>query len=183
MKLISLIMILSLAGCATNDAYVERERGKFFASVYVLESDYGGEIKGKTGFEFYINEPKGVVGPLLNGYRYKGGKLVETFDDGSGAAETVHELRKVNLQSYDYSAEVESALEKARKEEPLLILVTLHGSRWDIKVATDSGDLHINEWNPGGDIKYLSKYSDNLAKTEQIINILARYYGRYHMGP
>ena len=93
MKNLIVLLFLALSACATiNNTDVVYE-GEFFASIYMTHGAYTGEVKEKTGFEFYIEKTdRNVIGPILNGYRFENGILIDTFSKGSESAETVKKI-------------------------------------------------------------------------------------------
>lgn len=175
------IITILIAGCASIEN--ETPKGEFFVSILMTEGAHRGPVHKKEGFEFYIEEPlSNTLGPFLNGYRYKNGRLVEDFDQGSSGGDFVREIQAIGFEPFDYELELElsKAEEAARKDYPILG-GSRDGAKWELRIITNEGEFYLHEWNPGGEIELLSPYSENFEKLDKLIKVLERYYGSYHL--
>ncbi|WP_045856816.1 hypothetical protein [Teredinibacter purpureus] len=184
MKISLIIFVLALSGCSCLSKIEQEEpEGELFISMMMVEGAFSGPIKGKTGFAFYIEQPRNVntIGPFLNGYRYIDGKLVEVFDHGSSARDYIAKIEDLDFKPFDYEVELEKAVKKAQNDYEIVVLGVRDGAKWELKINTPYGMFVLNKWNPGGEIEFLAPYNENFSKLNAIIEALANYYGSYHL--
>ena len=174
-----ILIIVFLSGCSSINQKVPE--GNLFVSILMTESAHGGKVFVKEGFEFYIEQPPpNMLGPFLNGYRYKNGNVIEYFDHGSAGGDFVKEIQSINFKPFDYDLEKIKAEEAAQKENRILAGAR-DGAKWELRIITKDGEFYLHEWNPGGEIEVLAPYSKNFEKLNALIKVLALYYGSYHL--
>lgn len=174
-----LLIFVFLTGCTSvkNEIPV----GELFISIIETESAHTGRFEKKNGFEFYIEEPPpNTLGPFLNGYRFKDGKIVEVFDHGSAGGDFIREIETIGFVPFDYDTEYKKAEIAARKDYPV-IGGARDGSKWELRIKTDKGEFYLHKWNPEGTIEFLAPYNENFDKLNKLIKVLQRYYGSYHL--
>ena len=184
MKIFLFIFVLALSGCSClGNIEQEAPEGELFISILMVEGAFSGPTKGKTGFVFYIEQPPNAnaIGPFLNGYRYRNGKLIDVFDHGSSAREYLQAIEALNFQPFNYQEELKSAVKQAEKDYEIVVLGSRDGAKWELQINTRTGKFILNKWNPGGEIEFLAPYNENFRKLNSIIEILAKYYGSYHL--
>lgn len=185
----SLLLIacaLTLLGCTSSRGVVPE--GVLLASILVVEDAHSGPSKGRTGVVFLVRElPTNAVGPVLEGYEYRDGKVVDAFGGGSDSRGVIEAIKRSNLEPFDFQQEVTSATARLRKEaegrdEQLILGGSRDGALWEIVVLTEKGRLSIRERNPGGSIDAYAPYSEHLARLKLVMDQLALYYGRVKIG-
>ncbi len=152
-----------------------KPRGELMVSIKVIGSASAQQLKGKTGWEFYVVEVPGVVGPMLDGFRYKDGELIDYVSSGSVSKDVVDAVNEVGLRPFDFAAAVKSAPKH-------MDTVVVDGTNVEIKVMTPSGELRLQQWNPGATIDGYAPYSTDIGKLKKVLDILALYIGRSQMG-
>ena len=185
MTILSLIRISSLLGILLPAAFSASvsahgipnvtPRGELMVSIKVIGSASGHQLKGKTGWEFYVVDQPGVVGPMLDGFRYKDGELIDYVSAGSVSKEVVDDINAVGLQPFDFTAAVKSAPKHMNT-------LVLDGTNVEIRVMTPSGELRLEQWNPGATIDDYAPYNTDIRKLKSVLDILALYIGRSRMG-
>lgn len=172
-------IVCILAGCSSLET--KPTNGDLFVSIMMTESAHGGIAHKKHGFEFYIEvPPPTTLGPFLHGYRYENGKLVEEFGQGSAGGNFIREIQELEFQPFNYEAELMKAEKAAQQDYPVIGGVR-DGARWELKVITETGEFYLHQWNPESIIALMAPYNQNFEKLDQIIKILQRYYGSYHL--
>ena len=157
---------------ALNDA---KPRGEFFASIKIAERAIGPKPKGITGFVFYRIDVPGVVGPMLEGYQYADGELVDRISSGSVSKRVIEEIHAVSLRPFDFAAAVKASAHRGDT-------IVLDGAKIEIRVMTPSGELRLEQWNPGAIIDDYAPHSPDIGKLKNVLDILALYVGRSRMG-
>lgn len=184
-----MLVALSLAGCASAQpaADVTSADRQLLASITRVESAHTGIVRRKTGFEFYVHAmPAGVVGPVLEGEEFRDGRLVDSFDGGSGSSSVVDAIERIGLSPFDFELEVKEVtarLQKTAAERGEMVVTgSRDGAEWEIVIVTASGRLEVRAWNPGSSFDALAEHSEKLAKLKAAIDLLAQYYGRLKLG-
>ena len=152
-----------------------KPRGEFFASIKITERATGAKREGTTGFVCYRNDIPGVVGPMLDGYQYKDGELVDRISTGSASKRVIDEIQAVGLQPFDFAAAVKASPQRGET-------IVLDGAKIEIRVMTPSGELRLEQWNPGAIIDDYAPHSPDIGKLKNVLDILALYVGRSRMG-
>lgn len=171
-------MVLSAALAASVSAHetpAVTPRGELMASVKVVGNAFDQKPKGKTGWEFYVVEVPGVAGPMLDGFHYRDGELIDYVSAGSVSKDVLDAVNAVGLRPFDFTAAVKSA------PKPMDTVV-LDGTNVEIRVITPSGELRLQQWNPGAAIDGYAPYSADIGKLKAVLDILALYIGRSSMG-
>lgn len=164
------------ASCASAHGMPEiKPRGELMASMKVVGNAFGQVPKGKTGWEFYVVDVPGVVGPMLDGFRYKDGELIDYVSAGSVSKGVVDAVNAVGLRPFDFDAAVKSTAKP-------MDTVVLDGTNVEIRVITPSGELRLQQWNPGATIDGYAPYSADIGKLKKVLDFLALYAGRSQMG-
>lgn len=149
--------------------------GEFFASIKIAERALGPELKGITGFVFYRVDVPGVVGPMLDGYQYTDGELVDRISLGSASKRVIDEIQTVGLRPFDFAAAVKASPGRGDA-------IVLDGAKIEIRIMTPSGELRLEQWNPGALIDGHAPHSPDIGKLKTVLDILALYVGRSQMG-
>jgi len=189
----ALLLVLCVAACASGCASTQRHAPaadparRLLASITITKSSFDGPIRRKTGFEFHVNDAPGAGGPFLEGEKYRDGRLVDSFDGGSGSAKVIEAIGKVGLAPFDFAQEVrtvEARLEKEAEQrgEDYIAPGSRDGAEWEIVIVTRSGRFSVRTANPGGTLDVYAGRSENLAKLKAVIDLLALYYGRLEFG-
>ncbi len=189
MKIIFILCVL-LSSCTLNERrdLPDSPIGSLLVSIRFLEGAHSGPANGKTGFYFYVEEPAAdVMGPFLNGYEFRNGKMVEEFGGGSGSADVIAEIKKLKFEPFDYALEVEAVNARLKREaekrgEEYVAGGTRDGAIWELIVVTSAGEFRLQDWNIGSEIEYYAQYSNKISKLNSIVNILMLYHGRMYIG-
>jgi len=149
--------------------------GEFFASIKIAERATGPKSKGITGFVFYRVDVPGVVGPMLEGYQYADGELIDRISTGSVSKRVIEEIHAVGLRPFDFAAAVKASPQR-------LDTIVLDGAKIEIRVMTPQGELRLEQWNPGAIIDGHAPHNTDIGKLKNVLDILALYVGRSRMG-
>ncbi len=87
----------------------------------------------------------------------------------------VDDVNAVGLQPFDFAAAVKSAPKH-------MDTIVLDGTNVEIRVMTPSGELRLEQWNPGATIDDYAPYNTDIGKLKSVLDILALYIGRSRMG-
>jgi hypothetical protein len=175
-SLLGMVLLAALtASVSAHDTPAVKPRGELMASVKVVGNAFGQKPKGKTGWEFYVVNVPGVVGPMLDGFHYQDGELIDYVSAGSVSKDVVDAVNAVGLRPFDFAAAVKSAPKR-------MDTVVLDGTNVEIRVMTPSGELRLQQWNPGTTIDGYAPYSSDIGKLKAVLDILALYIGRSRMG-
>ena len=180
------VSLLSFSNCRvgpTKDLKIE-PRGELLAYFKITEVALIGPIKRTTGYYFYVESEENVAGPFLNGYQYQHGKIIQEFGTGSDSAAVIEAIEQIGLEPFDFEKEIMVAEEKSKANpDPNGVWVlSMDGTEWEIMIQTKKGKFLSRIWNPGSEFKNYARYSANIAKLEQVLRILVRYYGEATIG-
>ena len=170
-------LVLALAGTPAL-AKPPAPAGELLVSIEMREG--WKPVKKRTGYWFYAERTSGnLVGPLVTGYEYSGGELVDEFGGGS-EPDLVAEIEKLGLTSFDFDREVEIAsqrlAEKNQDGERIVVCGVRDGARWEVTVVSGAGTFKLDAWNPGPQADCLAPVSENLAKLDKLFDLLRQFY-------
>jgi hypothetical protein len=179
-RLTTLLVTLTLAFAGVGVfAKPPEPRGELLASIEFVE---GFEpIRKRTGYWFYAEKaPVDVAGPIITGYEYQNGKLVDEFGGGSEPA-LYEAINKVDLEQFDFEKEVESTTDALAAENDALYggpLVTgvRDGVRCVVTIVTTQGTFRYEGWNPGLVAEDRARFSPKLDKLDRVFDLLRRFY-------
>jgi len=180
------LAVLLVAGCSTAASDLSGE-GKLLCSVEFTEGAFTGHPKGRTGIFFILqNLPMGS-GEALTGFSYKDGAFIESVGGGSESIKIAEADAAIGFEPFDFEQEVKAAEAKIHRLPDKDGLIhgppgTLDGAEYEITIVTDKGMFKMRRWNPGPIIDYYAAHSTKIAKLKQVIDTLARYYGREKFG-
>jgi hypothetical protein len=83
-------------------------------------------------------------------------------------------VNAVSLRPFDFDAVIKSSSNPIDK-------VVLDGLKIEIRVMTPSGELRLEQWNPGYLINGHAQRSSDIEKLKKVLDILALYIGRFQM--
>ncbi len=187
--------LVALGGCTgvAEGRRAPQARGVPLASIRLTKGAFSGESKGRTGFFFFVEQPTGAGEPVLTGYEYRNGGLLDAFGGGSDSTAVLRAIEAVGLEPFDFLAEVER-IEKAAnglRERPeqltddqvfLMPPFALDGAQYEIVIETKTGRMVLQEWEPGAAIDFYAPHSPRIAKLKAVLDLLARFYGRAKFG-
>ena len=134
-----------------------------------------------NGFYCYAVEKKGVLGPFVDIYIVKQGKVTEVVSQGSHGRELMKRIRKSGLKPFAYSDEVDKTVNRltaeykknGKKYYPPMVL---DGHSYEIVYELDDVKYEIYANNPGYEIYELSRQSEKIGKLYAVYKELMLYY-------
>lgn len=170
-------MVLSLAG-ANALAKAAEPPGELLASIEMLEG--WKIIEKRTGWWFYAQKTTGNrAGPLITGYHYENGKLVDEFGGGS-EPELFEAIHGAKLEQFDLDQEAERAGEELTRQAnargEIFMWGLRDGARYRVTVVTAAGRFQYEDWNVQNLLDGLWPASDKFRRLKEVLDRLRSFY-------
>lgn len=154
-------------------------RGGLLASIEKVEG--WKPIKRRTGWWFYAEKTtENLAGPIVTGYEYRDGKLVDEFGGGSEPA-LFAAINEAGLEQFDFEKEAAIASKRlvdqaeAQGQEPVVAGVR-DGARYVVTIVVSTGTFRYEAWNPGITSDNLAPASEKIARLKQVFDLLRGFY-------
>ncbi|MEM9159969.1 MAG: hypothetical protein AAGB46_13065, partial [Verrucomicrobiota bacterium] len=174
---------------AFADVELPEPEGVLLMSIELKESAFSGVPAGKHGYFLYVKDAGAFVrGPLVTGYRYDNGKLIDVFGGGSsGSVWFLEKLEDLGVRPFEYSSALASARilesqDSSGVEMDEAAPVGMNDGTYEISYSYQGVSVKFSEENPGPVLRRYSKYNDNISQFSELVNLMSTYYGLMKIG-
>ena len=187
-RMLGLCLLLSLVSAGSVNAGKPGPRpvDRLLASIRITESSHQGPLQLNEGFYFYVRPGEHALGYTLEGYEVSKGEVVDAFGGGSSSREVIQAIEAVGLRPFDFAAEsapIVERLERDARERGEIVAGVRDGAEWEIVIVTGAGKFQMKARNPRHTIEQCAPHSENIAKLQKVLELLALYYGELKIGP